>query len=41
MTTPPMEIPAQPLVSIIIPVFNCEAFIGRAIESALAQDWNN
>ena len=28
-----------PLVSIIIPVFNAERWIGATIESALAQDW--
>lgn len=36
-----MEVPPQPLVSIIIPVFNCETYIAQAIESALAQDWEN
>lgn len=30
---------SAPLVSIIIPVFNAERFIGATIESALAQDW--
>lgn len=30
---------ALPLVSIVIPVFNAERFIGSTIESALAQDW--
>ena len=30
----------QPLVSIVIPVFNGEANIGTTIESALAQDWD-
>jgi glycosyltransferase involved in cell wall biosynthesis len=29
----------EPLVSTIIPCFNREAFVGEAIESALAQDW--
>jgi glycosyltransferase involved in cell wall biosynthesis len=29
----------DPLVSTIIPCFNREAFVGEAIESALAQDW--
>jgi glycosyltransferase involved in cell wall biosynthesis len=28
---------SRPLVSICIPVYNCEAYVGRAIESALAQ----
>jgi glycosyltransferase involved in cell wall biosynthesis len=28
-----------PLVSIVIPVYNAERFIGATIESALAQDW--
>jgi glycosyltransferase involved in cell wall biosynthesis len=31
----------MPLVSILIPVFNCEAWITDAIESALAQTWPN
>jgi glycosyltransferase involved in cell wall biosynthesis len=31
----------MPLVSILIPVFNCEAWIANAIESALAQTWPN
>ncbi len=31
----------SPIVSIIIPVFNGEAFIGRAIESCLSQDYEN
>ncbi len=30
-----------PLVSILIPVFNCEAWVANAIESALAQTWPN
>jgi hypothetical protein len=28
-----------PLVSILIPVFNCEAWVANAIESAFAQTW--
>ncbi|MGQ9784098.1 MAG: glycosyltransferase family 2 protein [Armatimonadota bacterium] len=32
---------AKPKVSIIIPVYNGAAFIGEAVESALAQDYNN
>src|SRR6266536_5566089 len=31
----------QPLVSILIPCYNAERWIGRAIESALAQTWSN
>ena len=31
----------QPLVSILIPCFNAERFIGECIESALAQTWPN
>lgn len=27
------------LVSIVIPVYNCESFVGEAVESALAQDY--
>ena len=30
-----------PLVSILIPVFNCEMWVANAIESALAQTWPN
>lgn len=30
---------SPPLVSIVIPVYNAERFIGATIESALAQDW--
>ena len=30
-----------PMVSIITPVFNMESYIGQAIESILAQDYNN
>ena len=30
-----------PLVSILIPAYNCEAWVGAAIESALAQTWPN
>lgn len=30
---------SAPLVSIIIPAYNAERFIGATIESALAQDW--
>ncbi len=30
-----------PLVSIIVPVFNCATYIGEAVESALAQDHPN
>jgi glycosyltransferase involved in cell wall biosynthesis len=31
----------QPLVSILIPCYNAERWIARAIESALAQSWSN
>jgi glycosyltransferase involved in cell wall biosynthesis len=31
----------QPLVSILIPLFNAERWIGDALESALAQTWQN
>jgi GT2 family glycosyltransferase len=30
-----------PLVSILIPAYNCEAWVGAAIRSALAQTWPN
>lgn len=30
-----------PLVSILIPAYNCEAWVGAAIDSALAQTWPN
>lgn len=29
----------SPLVTVIIPVFNCASFVAEAIESALLQDW--
>ena len=29
---------ARPLVSVVIPAFNAEAFVAEAIESALAQE---
>lgn len=32
---------ATPLVSVVIPVYNGEAFVGQAIESVLAQTWPN
>ena len=28
----------EPLVSVIIPAYNCEKYIGKAVESALEQD---
>lgn len=31
----------QPLVSILIPVFNCRAWVARAVETALQQTWTN
>ena len=31
----------QPLVSILIPCYNAERWVGQAIESALAQTWPN
>jgi glycosyltransferase involved in cell wall biosynthesis len=31
----------NPLVSILIPCFNNEAFVGEAIESALCQTYSN
>jgi glycosyltransferase involved in cell wall biosynthesis len=31
--------PLQPLVSVVIPAYNAEAFVARAIASALAQTW--
>lgn len=34
-----MPLSADPLVSIIIPVYNGEKYLAAAIESALAQDW--
>jgi glycosyltransferase involved in cell wall biosynthesis len=30
-----------PLISILIPVYNCETWVGAAIASALAQTWSN
>jgi hypothetical protein len=30
-----------PLISILIPCFNAERWIGRAIESAINQTWDN
>jgi glycosyltransferase involved in cell wall biosynthesis len=35
------EILMQPLVSILIPCYNSEQWIGHAIESALGQTWSN
>src|SRR5262245_30687320 len=31
----------NPLVNILIPVYNCREWVGRAIETALAQTWRN
>jgi glycosyltransferase involved in cell wall biosynthesis len=31
----------MPLVSILIPVFKCEAWVANAFESAFAQTWPN
>src|SRR5438128_2691189 len=31
----------RPLVSILIPVFNCKSWVGQSIRSALAQTWSN
>jgi len=31
----------MPLISVIIPVYNGEAFIARAVDSALAQDFSD
>lgn len=31
----------QPLVSVIIPAYNCEKFLDRALYSVLAQSWKN
>jgi len=31
----------QPLVSVIIPFFNAQQFLGEAIESVLAQSYSN
>lgn len=36
-----MECAGNPLVTIIIPVYNTEKFVGRAIESVLAQTYEN
>lgn len=33
--------PDTPLVSVILPVYNGESFVGQAIESALSQTWRN
>lgn len=30
---------SEPLVSILIPAFNCRPWVGRAVQSALAQSW--
>lgn len=37
----PTYIPSEPLVSVIIPAYNCESFIEKAIESILDQDYRN
>ena len=31
----------QPLVSVIMPAYNCAAFVNEAIESVLGQDYEN
>jgi glycosyltransferase involved in cell wall biosynthesis len=31
----------EPLVSILIPAYNCRPWVGRAVESALRQSWKN
>jgi glycosyltransferase involved in cell wall biosynthesis len=36
-----MKSAAKPFVSVCIPVFNCEAYIGEAIESVLAQTYKD
>ncbi len=36
-----MEHDNQPLISVVIPVYNEEARVGRAIQSILDQTWNN
>lgn len=37
----PAEVETEPLVTILIPVYNHSAYIKQCIESALAQDWTN
>ncbi|MCC7136122.1 MAG: glycosyltransferase [Nitrosomonas sp.] len=37
----PTEVETEPLVTILIPVYNHSAYIKQCIESALAQDWTN
>ena len=31
----------QPLVSVIMPVYNCESFLSEAIESVISQSYKN
>ena len=31
--------PHVPLVSVVIPAYNCEGFIGEALDSVFAQDY--
>ena len=38
---PPRRPPAEPLISVIIPCYNQAGFLGRAIESALSQTYQN
>ena len=33
------QIPMKPLVSILIPAFNAERWIGETLRSAIAQTW--
>ena len=35
------NIEEMPLISLVVPVYNCEKYVGECIESILSQDYSN